>query len=590
MIDCAVRAFRTSHFAWVMVAFVSAALFLSFRTGVVHGFDHTISDGAYARIIFGIGAVISENKGDGRGYVISQTVRDALIKGGLTDDPAILRSLGTRFPENFANAGLIDHAIDAALSSKVDHAIMPSSHDDIGFVDFIKLSFDLFGSRVIAFYLTYFLVSAAAIVTFLIAFRDRPVNLTMLGIVAAAELLLFVSDFYNEIGHSIGSVTDVRYMSVLAAVPGLYIGLLACDAQPLSWSRGIGLAIQATILVFVYSIRASVIWIVVAIATVIGAALLFSLVHSKWARISTSAVAGITIVLAFASVYTTRAPGIWGMIAVAVLMGGVTLAAQMGRKPAIVVNSLSAGFILALSFAGHGVFVGSGLNPVYKAMGVMTSHPLWHSAILSLTNCPDWQRKYGPVYRAQFDDLPPAVVNKYLENHPAPSNFIFHGGSYNGTPLTDFGYETYTRLAFLDLLEHDPKFVISCNMVYRPMIFALGLVAHLKTLWQPFEPAFWLAIVGLLVMGVYFAGASASYQRAMTLGAIMVVLCFFLASAPNIAVDVNPYNMIDATLMLICSIEIFAVLLVGWIGRFCLRLWRSDRLQLIASHEVGDMR
>src|SRR5690242_8861828 len=142
MIGRSMRAIRTSHYASFMAAFVLATLFLSFRIGVMHGFDHTISTGAFGRVIFGIGAVITENKGDGRGYVLSATVRNALVDGGLTDDKAILEPLGTHYPQNFANAGLIDHAIDAALKSPPDHfSLEPVLHDDIGNVDFTRLAF-----------------------------------------------------------------------------------------------------------------------------------------------------------------------------------------------------------------------------------------------------------------------------------------------------------------------------------------------------------------------------------------------------------------------------------------------------------------
>lgn len=572
------RAFRSSHFAWVMIVCVLAMFCLAFRTGIVRGFDHTVSTGAWGRLLYGIGAAISEKKGDVHGYVFTPSVRDALTNGGLTDDKAVLKSLGTQFPDNFANADLLNRAMDAALKSPPDHNASPIVHDDIGDIDFYKLAFDLFGPRVLSFYLTYFVISALGILTFLVALRDRPVNLALLAIVVAGELLLFVSDFYDVVGHAVGSVIDARYMSVLAVVPGLYIGLLAWERRPLSWPKGVGLAVQATILVFVYAIRASVIWIVAAIAVLIGAALLFSLVRSGRARVFTSIAAGIAIALSLAFVYSTRASSLWVMIAVAALLGAATCAALINRKSAIVVNALSAAVVLALSFAGHGVFVRHALNPIYQRMGIMTAHPLWHSAILSLSGCPAWQSKYAPIYNAQFDYLPPVVVNKYLEHHPAPANLIFHGGSYNNTPLTDFGYEVYTRLAFMDILKRDPKFVLDCVVFFRPPVFARGLVGRLATLWQPSEPAFWLAILTPLIIGVYLAGASARHRRVMTVAAVLTTAFFCLASAPNLAVDVNPYNMIDATLMLICAIGAVAAVLVGWILRFALRFRGFDRL------------
>ena len=83
---------------YLLILLLAAAVFASFRIGLVRNFDDRLSDQSWGRMLFGIGAAITQIDYGGYGYTVSAPVEGTLMQGGLTDDPAISVEAGHAVP------------------------------------------------------------------------------------------------------------------------------------------------------------------------------------------------------------------------------------------------------------------------------------------------------------------------------------------------------------------------------------------------------------------------------------------------------------------------------------------------------------
>src|SRR4051812_1319490 len=96
------------RFRLVIIVIVCGALFALFRVGVIRNFDDRIGPESWGRMLFGIGAAITELDHKGYGYTIANVVENLLLSNGLTDDKNVLATFGTKFPDNLNNSTLIN--------------------------------------------------------------------------------------------------------------------------------------------------------------------------------------------------------------------------------------------------------------------------------------------------------------------------------------------------------------------------------------------------------------------------------------------------------------------------------------------------
>src|SRR5262249_6674608 len=205
-------------FPYLAICLVCGPLIAYFRVCLDRGLADTVGTGVWGRMLFAVGAAITEMEHGGYGYTISEVVETVLTRAGLTGDQQILDDLGVKFPDNLRDSKLIDAAIDKAVRFKwpfnPNEKIRGSGGDNIGLVDFAKLSFRLFGYKLFSFYLTYFAVWSISVAAFVYAFRWRPALLTVLVIACFAQALLFTSAVFDS--DNLGSLADPRFLSVLA--------------------------------------------------------------------------------------------------------------------------------------------------------------------------------------------------------------------------------------------------------------------------------------------------------------------------------------------------------------------------------------
>jgi hypothetical protein len=484
-------------FPWLAAAIVCLCLLAAFRIGIDRGFRDSIGVAAWGRILFGVGTAITEMDHGGHGYALSTVVETVLTYNGLTGDSDTLARLGAQFPANLRDPTLINAAIDKAARFQwpfnPEEGVRGSGGDDIGFVDYVRLSFLLFGHNIQSLYYTYFLIFAISAAAFLYTFQTRPAHLMMLVIVSVAQIILFSSNLFGVGG--LGSIADPRFLSVMAFVPGLHLACLLLDRAPPSLVNVASAILQSAILVFALWIRASAVWVVVAVAFLAGLMVMRGLLARR-----------------------NELRHIW---AFGVLIA--VLSAPMLR--------------IAIS-----------LHPVYK--NEISHHVLWHAVFYELQLHPRWNEKYAATYDfAGGDALPPLAARKYLLRYP-PSNpeevYLTPDHQY----LRVAAAETYIQKALFEFFVNDPRFVAESILVYNPVMVALVFRSNLSSLLEiPF-----MQFIGMLLVFLILAGILATddeQRRLYRRVALLATVGFFVSPLPIVLTAPNNAVMGDQFLALL---------------------------------------
>ena len=486
---------------YLLILLVAAAVFASFRIGLVRNFDDRLSNESWGRMLFGIGAAITHIDYGGYGYTVSALVEGALMEGGLTDSPVILSRLGMQYPDNLRNARLLDAAI--AKAAQLPYPVSPdtgvrgATDDDVGLADYVTFSFRLFGERLLALYLFYFVVLLGSVSLFVGTLHGSPRALVLLLVVCVAQAFVFGSNILDP--NNIASITDPRFLSVLGIVPALHVACVLLFRLPVSRGNVAGAIAQSVILFFVVSVRASVIWAAVAIV-VLGLVLTLS---ELWAR-------------------KKLAPGIWGL-AVLLAVGAVQT-----------------------------VHLSRSLHPVYKTDGALGYHGIWHALFYQLQYNPWWQEKYAASYgNAAGDTLPQVAAQKYVLQHPPlESENIYLTPDH--TQMKAWARESYIRRAFLEFVAKDPIFVIG---TFGVNVGRAGpvLMSFLASLGRH------LPLLGLIMVVSLMAAAAILLSDAADLGMplqvpLLLTGGFLLSLLPNLLSVQAIIVMSDPCLMLLAAI------------------------------------
>ncbi|MFL5086090.1 MAG: hypothetical protein ACJ8FP_14845, partial [Xanthobacteraceae bacterium] len=246
----------------------------TFNAGVEKDLVGTFTSQGWGRYLFGIGAALTQSRFGIGGYVIDNPIEQKLQSEGLTDNPDILKSLGTTFPQNLRDRRLMQNALERARDFAVpppppgDHQRLRGAvGDDVGIASFASLSFWIFGVRVPALYYTYFVLLSVAVVLYLLGHWRSPAALTCLGLAVLAIYLLAASNLVNierNIPGDTGSVEvkDPRFFGTIAAIPVLH--LLVAWARPDAKLTSVDYALiggQALIFTFALHMRWPLLWL-----------------------------------------------------------------------------------------------------------------------------------------------------------------------------------------------------------------------------------------------------------------------------------------------------------------------------------------
>ena len=461
----------------IVIAVVALLIFgATFRAGIDRGMDQMVSMEGYGRTLNAISAVMTEQRFRQGGYALSNCIHDELERRGFTSDREITKRIGVSFPQNlralFLDKALQDMERDLSkLPDQCGHAIRGLGADDVGYVDFAKLAFYLFGLHIRAFYYLFFLIYGLSLLVGLIERHKDPMGQIIL---LSAAGLVYVGCYYANFllpePSGSGNMLNPRFMPVLALIPGIHLLLMLVDKAVLNWWRAALVIFQSGVIFFAIHIRASAIWWIPAL--LLAAIVLFLLTLKGGKRRPEGRRAA-------AAAYRGLVAQWPALVSIAVILGSLQL----------VVWSL---------------------HPIYREGGWLSHHAVWHSIYYSLQFHPNYVKKYGAYHEGKDgDEMPIAGALAYLKEHPEedkPELFIA------GRSLKYSAMEEVVQLAFFEFLRRDPWFVFETFVIVKPKFIWNAIVDTIVTEWTH---ARWMACLLFFVAISLIGGMAARHPVEM---------------------------------------------------------------------------
>ncbi len=247
-----------------VVAVVIAGLIIGLTAShaVRRGMNHTLAISYGEEIAVSI-ALSDMVYGVHLGYVGLSSVVDTIQKywNGGADGWSKLDVLVS----NFHSGQVLDDGIRAAASLGpqklgyfTDGSFVTTIYDDMGEVDFYKLSFALFGMKIESLFKMFFLLLGISAITFILTFRNNVYALAALF----CSLFSFFIEFYLAIYDQISTPTifGMRHDSTLGLVPLWHLALLLVFPRKASPWLVAGALLQVAIMILAWRVRGSVAW------------------------------------------------------------------------------------------------------------------------------------------------------------------------------------------------------------------------------------------------------------------------------------------------------------------------------------------
>jgi hypothetical protein len=546
-------ALKGSARRWTLNSVIAIAAFLifgvTFRAGIDRGMDQLITWEGYGRVLNAIAAVITEQQFHQGGYALSNCIHNELGRRGITADPEIAKRFGMTVPQNL-RANFLDKVIEDVrrdlpnLSHNCDGTIRGLGADDLGYVDFAKLAFSLFGFQIRAFYYLFFLLYGLTLLAALIERHRDPMGQIVLLSVAG---LIYVSCYYSDFlllpePSGSGNMLNPRFMPVLAFVPGVHLLLMLVDKASPNWWRVAIAIFQSGVILFTIHIRASAVW---------------------WAP---------TLILALCVLFLLSLRDVGGR------RQRLRLAAYRGLAV-----QWPAWIALIVIFVGLKVLAWS-LHPVYRAGGWLQYHAMWHSIYYSLQFHPKYVEKYGAYHRGKGgDEMPFEAALIYLKNHPeedSPDIYLA------GKSLKYSAMERLDRLAFFEFVRRDPRFVFETFFIVKGQLIWNTIVDATGIEWSraPWKARF-LFILTIILLAGMAAQRPAELQRLSRFTAVVSIGAVASLSIPMLTV-VFPQTMSEEIMAIQLAVTLLLCLAVAYLARAAAAWYRLGRFQptMVARH------
>src|ERR1700730_3497726 len=518
------------------ILFGLLALFIfgaTFRAGIDPGMDQLVSQEGYGRVLNAIAAVMTEQRFRQEGYALSNCIYEALYRRGFTTDPEVAKQLGAKVPDNLASALFLDKVLQDVqrdlpkLSDNcgLGEGVRGLGGDDVGYVDFAKIAFFLFGVQIRALYYLFFLIYGLTLLCALVERnRDRLGQVVLLTVAGMIYVSCYYSDFLvipQPAGS--GNMLNPRFIPVLAVIPGIHmLNMLADNAAP-CWRRIAIVVFQSCAIFFAIHMRVAAIW---------------------WAPAIFAA--AIALFLLSLKGLSTRCDS-WR---VAIHRG---LTAQW---PALIV--------LVVVFGGLKL-VGWSLHPTYRQGGCVSYHTVWHAIYYSLQLHPQYVEKYGADHEGTSgEEMPPAGALAYLKRHPEedkPELFIV------GRALKYSALERLDRLAFIEFARRDPWFVFETFAIVKTKMIWTTFIDATKAEWSHASRRAKLLVgLAVIIIGLMAARHPALLQNLLRLSAVATIGAIVSLTVPVLTL-VTPQTMTEQVM----AIEIGVILLLSLVMAYIMR-------------------
>ena len=130
--------------------------------------------------------------------------------------------------------------------------------EDIGLIDYYKISMILFGKNIYSFTILYLTILGISVLIFITNFKEN--NLYLFLITSFLITNIFVLHILPTLGNELLVVYNRRMLSILSLVPSLHIALTIFDKKKLSLSAFFFLGIQIFLVVLVIHFRSSALY------------------------------------------------------------------------------------------------------------------------------------------------------------------------------------------------------------------------------------------------------------------------------------------------------------------------------------------
>ena len=527
---------------WISIgagALIVYFLASAFLYGINRNYHHIVPEAIeYQNVNLAIALTESVYNLD-EGHISHRKVYDTLRENGIAYFARFLEPLGVTFPENVSNPVLINNALTKASTLppldrpvKITHVeeIKPIEPNDVGMSEFYKVSFRIFGIRVQSFYLMYFLIFGSSVFLFYLRFFKFPVFASLLSLAVGLHFCMFVylwEILPPEQRFGVGTPYAPRFISILGILPALHIAVEIFRQPKFSLVAVACFLVQLSLLVWLLTMRGTVLWQVLWVALIIAClALPF---------------VGRCLVLKYADPLKMK----------------LSLA-RFIRLPV---------FLFAIGVVGYSAYYTSSLNPLYRFSDeFLPAHMVWHSVYAGLEQHPEWTAKFGEAHtkngvQQTGDNVPFIAAENFLK-----SNYDLDSSYYQSSVYL-FRYRTLERVikeAYFEFVRNNPEFVLELQFIYKPRAFLAALKANVTSTFPNIPAVAWGGIVlslGLLLL-------SAARQRLEDLGdvrALLVVLPFgaamslapfFATFASNSIIGDSFYMIILCAGALLCLLPV----------------------------------
>jgi hypothetical protein len=453
----------------VLSAIAFILLAIAYCSGLARGDDRIVSLGEWGRFMYAISAAATDLRAGLPGYVILEGYWSLLEKAGFIQEPKALQD-PVAMNRAFKQAWNTRLTLPPPELQKIEYGVRGASADDLGFVDYAKMAFTVFGPRIQGFYHLYYTILAVSVCLFVLTFWRSPTCMLTLIAVLLSFCLLLQSDIFGSVAN-VASVQNPRFASSFGIVALLHILCTIFLRLPPSAWHVIAVLIQAEIIYFGTTIRASSLWMLIAIGFVWIAMIVYSWYDGRFSRRSAE---DIRYALGSAESRYARRGGTAVANPTKLTPLHLRLLADFSRwRPSFMLGRLSWSVLAcAVVFFVSAGDMKSRLHPLYRDGGI-NHHAFWHSVYYSLMFNPLWFEKYGPSHPAMSgggpasgDEQPISAIRGYLAAHPPQDRTEVYDSVGN---IKWGAMEKYVRIVFFDFVRNDPWFVVQTFGLYKPL-------------------------------------------------------------------------------------------------------------------------
>ena len=283
-----------------------------------------------------VGAAISSMKYDLNGYLGYIKIYNLIVSNRTLDDNVLQKAL--------------------KFSDVASEGIYTMEENDFGFQVFSRVAFTLFGYSVSSLLYLYYVILIFSVLLYLATFnKDNAAKVLLLVFLLS---FTFITPIAERLGHNVGVIYSSRFMSLLAILPIIHICIFALETKTKRFLSYFALTAQSIILVSIYFIRSSMLWMFILLLFLIF--LTISIIIKEYLQVDSLSV---------------KVSSLWDVFVKSV------------RETVPMFLVLCVFFIMK-------IIVTTTMSPIYQEKGLSGQHVIWHSIYLGLALNPDIREKY----------------------------------------------------------------------------------------------------------------------------------------------------------------------------------------------------